>query len=93
MATQRKPPTPSEVIRLFISVDGQSAIANAIKIGRSSFGRKFNGEQGWTFEEIDRLFGHLGLAVVEIDGEMVTIPKKEHEALITLAKKGIDNCE
>jgi hypothetical protein len=67
-----------------------TTVAQAIGHDDGHVSRIASGERGLRISELEAFMKSLGLRVVLCDGEMVTMPKAEHEALKTLARKGLD---
>lgn len=72
-----------------ISRRTQTQVADAAGIDKSAMCRIVSGERGVFLHELYDLLDALDLAVVECDGEVVSVPSEEMEALRVLARKGL----
>lgn len=81
------------LIRTAISSFGQSRLAEAMGISRSRFGRMFHEEDGWTLEEVGAACEHLGLRLTKDDPDIITIDRREYEALRLFARRGLETGE
>jgi len=67
-----------------------TTVATAIGHDDGHVSRIASGERGLRINELEAFMKSLGLRVIQCDGEIVSLPKAEHEALKTLARKGLD---
>ncbi|MBN6739129.1 helix-turn-helix transcriptional regulator [Acidithiobacillus sp. MC6.1] len=70
----------------------QASVAKELNISTSQMSRVVAGETGITLEKLPEFLAALGIEIHEIsahDRQVVTIPEKEYEALITMADIGI----
>lgn len=64
-------------------------IGRAIGHDESHVSRIMSGERGVRISEMDAFFRSLGLHVVELGGDAVTLPAEEVRAMRVLARKGL----
>jgi hypothetical protein len=79
-------------IRERIARIGQLEVANAARIDKTKLNRMLSNTApaGLCLHEIYDFMAALGLGVIECDDpEMVSMPRSEYEAIVTLAKKGL----
>ena len=74
-----------------VAIIGQTDIGLAIGHDKSYVSRVFSGEGKLSKEEMLRMLDVLGLRLSSITDEEVTLPKAEHDALVTFATKAINS--
>ena len=65
-------------------------IAQAIGHDAAHVCRITSGERGIKIGELEAYLKALGMKAIKCEGEIVSIPKSEHEALKILARKGLE---
>ena len=79
----------SEILRRAATVKN-TTLAEAIGHDDAHVSRIHSGERGLRISEIEPYLAALGLKVIACDGDVVSMPAKEAEALRTLARKALD---
>jgi len=67
------------------------SVAQSIGHDESFVSRLASGERGIKLCELEGLFNALGLKLIECNGDVVSMPKEEAEALRVLARKTLTN--
>ena len=80
--------TESLVLRRLAGVKNV-VVAQAIKHDEGHVSRIASGERGLRLGELEAFLKALGLRIIECDGQVVTLPAEEHEALRVLARKAL----
>lgn len=74
-----------------VAIIGQTDIGLAIGHDKSYVSRFFNSECKLGKEEFLKMLDVLGLRLASVTDEEVTLPKAEHDALVTFASKAINS--
>lgn len=77
-------------LRERISRLSQLEVANRTGIEKTAIHRLVVGERGIYLDEVHDVLHALGMAAIECDGDLVSLPKAEYDALRTLAKRGLE---
>lgn len=67
----------------------QSVIAEAIGRDTSTVSRIISCQSGIHIDEIEDFLNVLGLKIIQCDGDTITLPKIEYDALRVIARRGI----
>lgn len=81
-------PLQTVILRRMASVK-HKAVADALGTDESTVSRIASGERGIHLERLEAFFRELGLAVVEVGGNAVTIPSEKYRALQVLAREAL----
>ncbi len=65
------------------------AVADAIGIDESTVSRVASGERGISLDKLEAFLSSLGLVVIEVGGDAVTIPRQKYRALQVLARDAL----
>jgi len=65
-------------------------VAESTGIDETFLSRFTHGERGLRIDQLEPFFAALGLAVIECDGDLVTMPKKRADSLAYLAAEAIN---
>jgi hypothetical protein len=72
-----------------VAMTKQERIAEAIEKSPSQVNRIVSMQAGLMIEDSPKFFGAIGCDIVEVNDEMITVPRTEYEALRTLARKAL----
>ena len=72
-----------------VAAVGQADLAAALDCDKTRISRFFSNEASIRLDELTALFDALGLAVVEVGGDSVTLPRRKLDALRTLARESL----
>lgn len=78
----------AEILRRAAGVKN-STIAAAIGHDDAYVSRIHSGERGVKIHELEAYFAALGMKVIACDGDVVSMPAEEAQALRVLARKGL----
>jgi transcriptional regulator with XRE-family HTH domain len=81
-------PLQTLVLRRLASVK-HKAVAEALGTDESKVSRIASGERGINLERLEAFLRELGLVVVEVGGNAVTIPAEKYRALQVLAREAL----
>ncbi len=70
---------------------GQKTVCEALNKDPSTVSRIFSGKLGIQLGELETLLGCLGLIVIERDGSEIKLSKEDYQALLTIARKGLNS--
>ncbi len=73
-----------------IALTKQEVIVRAIGKSLSHANRIVGGKAGMMLEDSPQFWGSIGCGIIEASDEMVTISRREYEALRTLAQKALE---
>ncbi|WP_423820867.1 hypothetical protein V5738_11035 [Salinisphaera sp. SPP-AMP-43] len=77
-------------IRERVSRITQCEVARLSGIEKTAIHRLMTGERGIYLDELHDVLAALGMAIIECDGDLASIPRAEYDALRTLAKRGLE---
>lgn len=84
--------TESLILRRVAEV-GQKHICDVMGKDPSTVSRMFSGKLGIPINELEDLLSALGLTLIDQNLAEVNLSKEEYQALLTLARKGLERME
>lgn len=78
----------SEILQAIANVKNE-VVGSAVGHDATFVSKFTAGDRGLKITELESFFSVLGMKVIKCEGEVVSIPKAEHEALKLLAMKGL----
>ncbi|ADE14125.1 conserved hypothetical protein [Nitrosococcus halophilus Nc 4] len=80
--------TESDLLRR-IAVTHQNAISEQTGLSTTQVNRIVSGKAGISLGKVVLFLYALGYEVIEREGEMISVPREEYEAMRTLARKAL----
>ena len=81
-------PLQTLILRRMASVK-HKAVAEAIGADESTVSRMVSGERGLALDKLESFLAALGMTVIEVGGDAVTIPREKYRALQVLAREAL----
>lgn len=81
-------PLQTLILRRMASVKHKT-VADAIGSDESTVSRMASGERGLSLDKLEAFLAALGMTVIEVGGDAVTIPRQKYRALQVLARDAL----
>jgi hypothetical protein len=78
----------SEILQAIANVKNET-VGSAVGHDATFISKFTAGNSGLKITELEAFFTAIGMKVIKCEGEVISLPKSEHEALKLLAMKGL----